>query len=81
MDGPHFPLHRKLGEDLSWYRIGSPTEFTEVQRIGSRYVAHRVRATIYPEKLRVAELIAADQEQLMVCSAAEFEAMLAKCAS
>ena len=79
MDDPDLPLYRKSANGLNWYRIASATEFTEVQHVGSRYVAHQVRALNYPERVRIAELTAMEGGHVIVCEMAEFEAVLAKC--
>ena len=79
MDETRFPIYRHSANGLNWYRVESGTEFTEVQKVGSRYVAHRVKAVIYPEKVRVMELIAADDGHVVACEAEAFETHLALC--
>jgi hypothetical protein len=79
MDDPHFPLYRRSANGLNWYRIDSPTEFTEVQHVGRRYVVHRVRALIYPERMRIAELIGMEGGHVLACGVKEFEATLTRC--
>jgi hypothetical protein len=79
MDDPDFPLYRRSVNGLNWYRIDSPTEFTEVQRVGNRYVFHQVKAVIYPEKARVLELIAATDDHVAACDPSEFDAALESC--
>ena len=71
-----FPLYRRSSNGLNWYRIDSATEFTEVQQVGNRYVSHRVKAMIYPEKVRVMELIAADDGHVVLCDEDAFESVL-----
>lgn len=79
MDEIRFPLYRCSANGLNWYRVESATEFTEVQKVGSRYVVHRVKAVIYPEKVRVMELIAADDGHAIPCGADAFRTRLAQC--
>lgn len=79
MDEIHFPLYRRTENGLNWYRVESITEFTEVQKVGSRYVSHRVKAFIYPEKVRVMELIAAEGGHVVNCEAEAFETRLSQC--
>ncbi len=81
MDEIRFPLYRRSSNGLNWYRIDSATEFTEVQQVGSRYVSHRVKAVIYPEKVRVMELIAADDGHVVACGADAFERHLSQCSA
>ena len=76
MEQTGFPLYRCSTNGLNWYRIDSPTVFTEVQRMGSRYVVHRMEAVIYPEKARVLGLIAMDDGHVHACPAQEVEALL-----
>ena len=79
MDDPDFPLYRRAVNGLNWYRISSPMLFTEVHRVGSRYVAHQVRALIHPDHVRIADLIAMENGHVVACEALEFEAALAQC--
>lgn len=72
------PVHRRSRNGLSVYRILSPAEFIEVQRIGTRYVVHHVVASIYPERLRIAELLDEEAGSAVATSAEEFEAALAR---
>ncbi|MBS1548201.1 MAG: hypothetical protein JST38_18500 [Bacteroidetes bacterium] len=76
MEQTGFPLYRRSSNGLNWYRVDSPTEFMEVQRVGKRYVVHRVEAVIYPEKARVMALIAMDDGHVHACPAQEVEALL-----
>lgn len=76
MPEPPFPLYRRSANGLNWYRIGSATEFTEVQRVGSKYVAHTIKAQTYPEKVRIMELIAMADGGAAECRAEEFDAAL-----
>ena len=79
MDETRFPLYRHSANGLNWYRVESATEFTEVQQVGRRYVAHRVKAVIYPEKVRVMELIDAVDGHVVACEASDFETRLTHC--
>lgn len=57
MDEHRFPVFRKLVNERNFYRIDSVTAFVEVQRMGKRCVVHHVEARIYPEKVRIQELL------------------------
>lgn len=72
------PVHRRSRNGLSVYRILSPAEFIEVQRVGSRYLVHHVVATVYPERLRIAELLDEGTGSTMPATAEEFEEALAR---
>ncbi len=71
-----FPCYRELTNRHSRYRIASPTAFTEVQQVGSRFLVHEVNATTYPELVRIAELIAATDGSVRSIPASDFEAWL-----
>lgn len=69
----HFPVYRKLANGRSCYRIESETAFTEIQRVGSRYVAHHVVAHTWPERLRIQDMLANADDSLAPITRAEFE--------
>jgi hypothetical protein len=75
---PHFPAFRKLVNDRSVFRIDSATAFTEVQRIGARYAVFSVEATTWPERLRIADMLAAEDGSVEACAEADFEAWLTR---
>jgi hypothetical protein len=52
-----FPIFRRSAGGRNLYRIDGPRVFTELQRIGRRYVLHRVEAQAYPELLRIQDMI------------------------
>ena len=50
MDTAPFPIHLRLTGGHSLYRIESETSFTEVQRVGGRFLAHHIIARTWPER-------------------------------
>ena len=72
----HFPIFRQLLGGAHYYRIESQDRFTELQRIGARWVIHEVRAHAYPEKVRVHEMIAGGEGRYVTLSPVEWEAAL-----
>jgi len=54
---PTFPIYRKLLGGAHLYRIEGMARFTELQRVGSKWLRHVVVATQYPERLRIADMI------------------------
>jgi hypothetical protein len=76
MEEHHFPVYRALTNGLSLFRIESETVFTEVQRIGRRYAIFRVEAYTYPERLRIADLLACMDGSVSPCDHATFDAWL-----
>lgn len=77
MDNTPFPLYRRSANGLNWYRIESATAFTEVQRVGNRYVVHRLEAKAYPERVRVMSLIDMHDGHVEECTAGEVEGLIA----
>lgn len=72
-----YPVYRRTADGRHHYRIDAPDRFLEVQRIGRRYILHRVEATAYPEQVRVAELIACDGGLVMESNAEEWKRVMA----
>jgi hypothetical protein len=40
-----------------YYAIHSPRRFTELQRMGARWLRYDVEASVYPELLRIREML------------------------
>ncbi len=57
-EGHPWPQYRRMRDGRHVYRIESFDRFTELQRIGTRWVRHTVQVTMYPEMLRVRDMIA-----------------------
>jgi hypothetical protein len=67
-----FPQFRKLSNNKAFYKILSLDEFEEVQIIGSKSRLHRVKATKYPEKLRIMDMLS-DETLFLKCSEKEYD--------
>lgn len=52
-----FPVYRKLHGGTSFYRIESARSFTEIQVIGTRRLIHMIKATAYPEMVRIKDML------------------------
>jgi hypothetical protein len=78
MTNPPFPIHLRITNGHSVYRIASATGFTEVQRIGRRYIAHHVVAHTWPERLRIADMLANADGSLSPISEAQFDDWLGR---
>ena len=76
MDHPPFPVFLRLIGGFSLYRVESETSFTEVQRVGNRYVAHRISASTWPERLRIADMLATRDGSLTWAAPEEFDRWL-----
>jgi hypothetical protein len=77
MESTDFPQYRRSSNGLNWYRIASPVELVEVQRVGKRWLLHRLRAEAYPEKARILDLLAMTDGHVACCPAAEVEEKIA----
>lgn len=78
MTNPPFPIFLRITGGHSVYRIGSETSFTEVQRIGQRFVSHHIEALTWPERLRIADMLANTDGSLAPISAALFDDWLGR---
>lgn len=76
MEQPRFPQYRRSANGLNWYRIDSDLTLVEVQRIGKRYLVHRLQAAAYPEKVRIMALLAMENGHVEPCPAEEVERLL-----
>lgn len=56
-NGGTFPAFRRLRGARHYYRIDGPDRFIEVQLVGSKRLVHEVKALIYPEKVRIQEML------------------------
>ena len=72
MDHMDYPIYRKMRDASNYYRIVSPDRFVELQRIGERWVMHHVVATMYPEKVRVMEMVGMDDGRYELLDEAEW---------
>ena len=52
-----FPQYRKYkGLDI-WYKISSMDHFTEIKKVGERYITEEIEAAQHPEKLRIRDML------------------------
>ena len=56
-EGDAFPIYRRTADGRHVYRIEALDAFTEMQRVGNRWLVHRVNASAYPERVRIMEMI------------------------
>jgi hypothetical protein len=68
-----FPLFRRTSDGRHFYCIESDDRFQEVQIIGRRRVLHRVHATMYPELIRIREMIDGGGGRYLPATAAEWQ--------
>jgi len=51
------PHYRRTASGSNRYRIEGDDRFTELQRLGGRWLVHRVHDAPYPERVRIAEML------------------------
>lgn len=52
-----YPVYRRTSDGRHYYQIKTAELFLEIQLVGSRAVLHRIEAALYPERLRVQDMI------------------------
>lgn len=52
-----FPVFRKYSDNLTYFRIDSETEFTELKRLGNYFSKTANTAKIYTDKVYIKDLI------------------------
>lgn len=65
----------------SIFRIESERKFSEVQKMGNRYELFEVEATIYPDILRIQDMIAKKDGHWLEATAEAFEQALSEVAT
>lgn len=76
-DRPGFPAYRRMAGRAHYYRIEAPDAFTELQRLGGRWLRHEVTRAAYPEQVRIAEMLACTDGRFVAVDASEGEALFA----
>lgn len=56
--GRTWPQYRRTVSGSNHYRIEADDRFTELQRLGKRWIIHEVRDAPYPERVRIHEMLA-----------------------
>jgi hypothetical protein len=64
-----YPIYRQLAGGGHLYRVESPYRFTELQRIGGRWVKHTIQAVAYPEMVRIHELVEGEEGRYVALDA------------
>ncbi|MCU0318638.1 MAG: hypothetical protein MUE88_00955 [Flavobacteriales bacterium] len=67
-----YPQYRKLSGAERYYVIHSARSFTELQRLGYRWLRYEVEAKVYPELARVQEMLAG-RAPYEFCTALEWQ--------
>ncbi len=64
-----------MADGRHYYRIEGPDRFTELQRVGARWLLYAVHATMYPEMLRIQEMLNGGEGVYQIVDRAEWEAI------
>jgi hypothetical protein len=67
-----FPQYRKLVNAKRFYKINGLNEFEEIQLMGSRTFHFLSKATQFPEKLRIIDMLS-DPEEVVYLKSSENE--------
>ena len=82
MPDPFIPRWFATPDGGSIYALDAPDHLLEHQRIGSRHAVHELRATTFPDRLRIADLVeGAASGRLLELSAEEYQRRLVDMAS
>ncbi len=67
-----FPVYRRTADGRHYYHIVAADLFMEIQLIGSKAVLHRIDAALYPERLRVQDMVDANDGHFLPSGPAEW---------
>lgn len=71
-----FPIYRKYVGINTWFKITDDRHFTEVKKLGERYLVHELEATQYPEMILIQDMIACAEGRWEAFDSDSFEEML-----
>jgi hypothetical protein len=69
-----YPQFRKYKGIDTWYKILGPDHFLELQRMGESYLKHEVKTDIFPEKMRIQDMLNCENDLWVEVDATAFEA-------
>lgn len=55
-----FPIFRRTADGRHFYRIEAQDAFTEIQVVGRRALLYHVKASMYPELVRIQDMVLGD---------------------
>ena len=73
-----WPQYRRTVSGSNHYRIEAEDRFTELQRLGKRWIVHEVRRAPCPERVRNHEMLSEWEGHFVPEEAQVFEALLAE---
>ena len=79
--GKSWPQYRRTVSGSNHYRIEAEDRFTELQRLGTRWIVHEGRDAPYPERVRIHEMLAEWEGHFVPEEPQVFEGLLAEALS
>jgi len=76
-----YPQYRKYKNDRGFFRIVSPTEWEEIQVLGSKYLLHSFTVTILPDRNFIHDMTFDYEQNWEKISEEEYENIKAKVAN
>lgn len=58
-----FPVFRKYIGIEVWFKILSPDAFIEIKKVGKQFVVSEIKATIYPEKTFIQDMLSCYEDR------------------
>ncbi len=74
-----YPVYRKLSDKNVYYKIISEAEFEEVMLMGKYYFINTLKATQYPEKLRIMDMVNLNDNSYLDITEKEFDEFMHDC--
>ncbi|MEX1131994.1 MAG: hypothetical protein WEC15_02110 [Flavobacteriales bacterium] len=71
-----FPIFRRTANGQHFYLIEAEDVFTEIQLVGRRAVLHHVKASMYPELVRIQDMIRGDGGRYLELRSADWSELL-----
>jgi hypothetical protein len=70
-----FPVYLKYKNNTSYYRIDSLESFVELQKMGTKVFKYEIKAKIYPDRLRILDMIVNEEQLWSTIDSEEFNAL------
>jgi hypothetical protein len=75
----NFPAYRSYSDGLTWFKLESPTLFTELKLLGKYYSLTRIEADKHPERMFIQDLLNCEFESIKTATENQFEGTLDLC--
>jgi hypothetical protein len=74
-----FPVFRSYTDGLTWFKVESPTQFTELKIMGKHFSLNPIIAEKHPERMFVQDLLNCEFESIKRASEDQYLRMLKHC--